>query len=378
MFRHNKKTHLWLERTLQAKTLVLIALNILGVSGTLACKGDKGSGTGVSSFASVSKDVTIQGAGATFQYPLMSKWTQEYNRQNPNVRINYQSVGSGAGIRQLIAGTVHFGSSDAPMTDEQLKEAKMPVLHIPVTLGAVAVIVNLKEIGDRSLRLDGTILADIFLGKITKWNDPKIAQINPEVPLPDKAIAVVHRSDGSGTTFIFADFLAKSSEEWRTKVGVSTSLNWPVGLGAKGNEGVSGQVLQMPYSIGYVELTYALQNKLNVAHIKNPSGEYVPPSLETVEKAATIATSLPEDLRVFITNADAPMAYPISSFSWVIVYRDQKDCAIATALARFLWWAVHDGQQFSAPLHYAPLPKEMVERCEQKIRQITCEGKPVL
>lgn len=321
--------------------------------------------------------VTLTGAGATFQYPLQSKWAAEYASRDPGVRINYQSIGSGGGIRQVLANTVHFGATDGPMTDQQLAEAGAPILHVPVTLGAVAVAVNLPEVAG-SLRLPAGTLADIFLGRVTRWNDPALAAANPGIGLPDKAIAVVHRSDGSGTTYIFVDFLAKVSPEWKQKVGVATSVAWPVGLGAKGNEGVTGLVKQTPGALGYVELTYALQNDLPVAAIENPSGEFVAPSIEAVTvAAASVAENLPEDLRVSITAAAGAGAYPISGFSWVVVRRDLADCKVAIPLARYLWWAVHEGQAFSAPLHYAPLPAEVVARCEAKLRSLTCEGKPV-
>lgn len=328
--------------------------------------------------AEPAKSVNLTGAGATFQFPLMSKWAAEYAKALPNVRINYQSIGSGGGIRQITARTVQFGATDGPMTDTQLAEARDPILHVPVTLGAVAVAVHLPEV-TRTLDLSGPVLADIFLGRITKWNDPAIAATNPDVALPDRPITVVHRSDGSGTTFIFVDFLAGVSPEWKERVGVATSVNWPAGLGGKGNEGVAGSVKQTPGAIGYVELTYALQNGIPTARVKNPAGEFVAPSVDAVTKAAAGASAnLPEDLRVSITNAPGAGAYPISGFSWVLVYREQQDCDMASALARFLWWGVHEGQAYSTPLHYAPLPAGVVARCEAKLRSITCGGKPAL
>ncbi len=320
----------------------------------------------------------LTGAGATFQYPLQSKWSSEYGKAHPEVRVNYQSIGSGGGIRQITARTVQFGATDGPMTDAQLAEAKDPILHVPVTLGAVAVAVNLPEV-TRTLDLTGPVVADIFLGKITNWSDRAIAATNPGVVLPDRAIAVAHRSDGSGTTFIFVDYLAKVSTEWKDKVGVATSVNWPVGLGAKGNEGVAGTIKQTPGAIGYVELTYALQNGIPTARIKNPAGEFVAPSVDAVTKAAAgAAANLPDDLRVSITNAPGAGAYPISGFSWVLVYRAQQECDVASALLKYLWWGVHEGQAFSAPLHYAPLPAGVVSRCEAKLKSVTCNGAPVL
>lgn len=322
--------------------------------------------------------VTLTGAGATFQYPLQSKWAAEYAAREPGVRVNYQSIGSGGGIRQVIADTVHFGATDGPMTDEQLREAGVPILHIPVTLGAVAVAYNLPEV-TTSLRLPARTLVDIFFGRVTRWNDKAIADANPGVGLPEREIAVVHRSDGSGTTYIFVDFLAKVSAEWKEKVGVATSVSWPVGIGAKGNEGVTGLVKQTPGAIGYVELTYALQNRIPVAAIENTQGEFVIPDIESVTAAAaTVADRLPDDLRVSITNAAGSGAYPISGFSWVVVRRDLADCKVAVPLARYLWWAVHEGQAYGPPLHYAPLPPSVVERCEAKLRTLTCEGRLVL
>jgi phosphate transport system substrate-binding protein len=320
----------------------------------------------------------VTGAGATFQFPLQSKWSSEYGKANPGVRVNYQSIGSGGGIRQITARTVQFGATDGPMTDAQLAEAKDPILHVPVTLGAVAVAVNLPEVTS-ALNLTGPVVADIFLGKITKWNDPAIAATNKGLVLPDRAITVAHRSDGSGTTFIFVDYLAKVSPEWKDKVGVATSVNWPAGLGAKGNEGVAGTVKQTPGSIGYVELTYALQNGIPTARMQNPTGEFVAPSVDAVTKAAAAASAnLPEDLRVSITNAPGAGAYPIAGFSWVLVYRDQSDCTVASALLKYLWWGVHAGQAFATPLHYAPLPAGVVSRCEAKLKSVTCNGAPVL
>ena len=353
------------------KTLGLTTVACLSLA--LACKGGEPGQP-----AEPAQDVTLTGAGATFQFPLMSRWAAEYAKKNPGVRVNYQSIGSGGGIRQLIAQTVHFGSTDGPMTDAQLAEAGSPVLHVPVTLGAVAVAVNLPEVPG-SLKFTGEVLADIFLGKITKWNDRAIADANPDAKLPDRPIAIVHRSDGSGTTYIFVDFLSKVSPEWKDKVGVATSVNWPVGLGAKGNEGVTGQVKQTPGAIGYVELTYALQNGIPAAAVRNPAGAFVVPSVDAVGAAAAAAAqTMPADLRVSITNAAGADAYPISGFSWVVIRQQQSDCTIATPLVRFLWWGVHDGQQFATPLHYAPLPAEVVKLDEAKLKSVTCNGKPVL
>lgn len=351
---------------------------VLGMLALFACKGTPTEPVrpGAPAATETGGTITLNGAGATFQYPLMTKWASEYGRTNPGVRVNYQSIGSGGGIRQLIAGTVHFGATDGPMTDAQLAEAKDPVLHVPVTLGAVAVVTNLPEV-TAPLHLSGELLAAIFLGNVTRWDDPAIAAANPDVSLPSTPITVVRRSDGSGTTYIFVDFLAKVSPEWKDRVGVATSVNWPVGLGAKGNEGVAGQVKQTPGSIGYVELTYALQNGLPTARVRNPAGEFVAPSVASVTAAGASAT-MPDDLRVSITNAEGPGAYPISGFSWVVLRRPQTDCKVAVPMVRYLSWAVHDGQAFAPPLHYAPLPEAIVARCDAKLASVTCEGRPAL
>lgn len=365
--------------TIHGARFLIVAGVLAAVVAVAACgKTEAPGGAPAAAAKAPEADVSLTGAGATFQFPLMSKWSAEYNRLNPHVKLNYQSIGSGGGIRQVTARTVHFGSTDGPMTEAQMAEAKDPILHVPVTLGAVAVAVNLPGV-TKALDLTGPVLADIFLGKVAKWNDPAIAATNPGVALPDQAITVVHRSDGSGTTYIFVDFLSKVSAEWKDKVGVATSVNWPAGLGGKGNEGVAGTVKQTPGAIGYIELTYALQNGIATARVQNPAGEFVAPSVDAVTKAAAGASAnLPEDLRVSITNASGAGAYPVSGFSWVLVYRDQADCAIAKPLANFLWWAVHEGQSFGPALHYAPLPAEVVARCEAKLKSVTCGGKPVL
>ena len=322
----------------------------------------------------------LNGAGATFPYVIYSKWFDEY-KQNTGIQINYQSIGSGGGIKQMIEGTVDFGATDGPMKDEQLAEAKTKqgteVLHIPTVMGAVVATYNVSEIGS-DLKLTSEILADIFLGKITKWNDAKIAEINKGKNLPDKGIVVVHRSDGSGTTFIFVDYLSKVSEEWKSKVGAGTSVNWPIGLGGKGNEGVAGQVKQIEGSIGYVELAYAVKNNLPYASMKNKDGYFVKPSLESVTAAAMgEAKEMPEDLRVSITNAAGKDSYPISGFTWLLIYKDQKDEAKAKALVGFLKWAYKDGEKYAAGLYYSPLPKEVIKLCEKKIASITFQGKPI-
>ncbi|HEV8472599.1 MAG TPA: phosphate ABC transporter substrate-binding protein PstS [Methylomirabilota bacterium] len=319
----------------------------------------------------------INGAGATFPYPIYSKWFDEYVKVDPEVRFNYQSIGSGGGIKQISSRTVDFGASDGPMTDEQLKQAPAPLIHIPTVLGAVAATYNLP--GAPTLKFTHDVVADIFLGKVTKWNDPRIAATNAGITLPDQPILVVHRSDGSGTTYIWVDYLSKVSPEWQKKVGKGTSVNWPVGLGGKGNEGVAGQVKNTPGALGYVELAYAVKNKLPVAAIKNAAGKFVEPTIaSTTAAAAGAAKSMPDDFRVSLTNAAGDDAYPIASFTWLLVYKDQPNEVKGRALVKFLWWMSHEGQKYAADLLYAPLPQEVVKQIEGKVRQITYQGKPVM
>jgi phosphate transport system substrate-binding protein len=303
----------------------------------------------------------IDGAGATFPYPIYSKWFSEYNKLHPDVQINYQSIGSGGGIRQLTNQTVFFGASDGPMTNEQLGAAPGKVLHLPTVLGGVVPVYNLPGVS-AELKFSGATLADIFLGKITKWNDKAIADENPGVNLPGTDIAVAHRSDGSGTTYIFCDYLAKVSPEWKSKVGVATSVNWPTGVGGKGNEGVSGVVSQTPGAIGYVELIYALQNKIAYGSVKNYDGVFLKASLESVTAAAAAAEGkMPPDFRVSITNAPGKNAYPISSFTWILLYESPKDKAKSQIMVDFMKWALTDGQKYCAELGYAPLPASVVK-----------------
>ncbi len=319
----------------------------------------------------------MNGAGATFPYPIYSKWFDEYAKIDRSARFNYQSIGSGGGIRQIAERTVDFGATDGPMTDEQLKKAPGELLHIPTVLGAVVVTYNLP--GNPKLRFTPDVLADIFLGKITKWNDPKIAAANPGFSLPNQPIIVVHRSDGSGTTYIWVDYLSKVSDEWKTKVGRGTSVNWPVGLGGKGNEGVAGQVKNTPGTLGYVELAYAITNKLPVSSIRNQAGKFVAPSIESTSAAAAgAARDMPPDFRVSLTNAPGEDAYPAASFTWLLVYKEQRDEAKGKALVKFLEWAIHDGQKYAPALLYAPLPPQVVKMVEAKIQQITFQGKPLL
>jgi phosphate transport system substrate-binding protein len=283
-----------------------------------------------------SPTIQINGAGATFPYPIYSKWFSEYNKLHPNVRINYQSIGSGGGIRQLLNQTVFFGATDGPMTDEQLKSAPGAILHLPTVLGAVVPVYNIPGVTDE-LKFTGPLLADMYLGKVKKWNDPAIAKLNPGVKLPVTDITVVHRSDGSGTTYIFMDYLSKISPEFKTTVGVNTSVNWPVGVGGKGNEGVSGLVSQTPGSIGYVELIYALQTKIPFGAVQNAAGEFVKASVDSVTKAAAAAAAnMPADFRVSITNAEGAGSYPISSFTWILLYENPTDKAAAKATVDFM------------------------------------------
>jgi phosphate transport system substrate-binding protein len=303
----------------------------------------------------------ISGAGATFPDPIYSKWFSEYNKLHPNVQINYQSIGSGGGIKQLSSQTVFFGATDGPMTKDQLLAAPGSILHLPTVLGAVVPVYNIPGM-TAELKFTGPVLADIFLGKITKWNDPAIAKLNAGVRLPDADIVVVHRSDGSGTTYIYADYLSKVSPEWKKRVGVSTALNWPVGLGGKGNEGVSGLVKQTPGSIGYVELIYALQNSIAYGSVQNMSGKFLRATIDGVTAAAAAAASaMPADFRVSITNAPGDAAYPISSFTWMIFYENPKDKTSAKTMVEFMKWALTDGQKFTKDLGYAPLPDTVVK-----------------
>jgi phosphate transport system substrate-binding protein len=305
--------------------------------------------------------VQIDGAGATFPYPIYSKWFSEYGKLHPDVRINYQSIGSGGGIRQLSNLTVFFGASDGPMTDEQLKAAPGAILHFPSVLGGVVPVYNIPGVS-AELKFSGSVLADIILGKITKWNDPAIAKDNPGVALPGTDITVVHRSDGSGTTYIFVDYLSKISPDFKTTVGVATSVKWPTGVGGKGNEGVSALVQQTPGSFGYVELIYAIQNKISYSTVKNADGNFVKASLASVtEAAASTERKMPADFRVSITNAPGKTAYPISSFTWLLFFEDAKDKPKSKTMVDFMKWALVEGQKYCAELGYAPLPASVVK-----------------
>ena len=331
------------------------------------------------SFAALSAGIAradtllINGAGATFPFPLYSKWFSEYKKLHNDQSFNYQSIGSGGGIKQITEKTVDFGASDAPMSDDDLKKAP-GIVHVPTVLGAVAVVYNGVPAG---VKLSAEVVADIFQGKIARWSDPKLAALNAGVKLPDLAITVAHRSDGSGTTAVFTDYLAKVSPSWKSAVGAGKSVKWPVGLGGKGNEGVTGTVKSTPGAIGYVELAYAKQNKLNMAAIKNADGNFVIPSIESTSDAAA-AVVMPADFRVSITNATGKNAYPISSFTYILVYKEQTDAAKGKAVVSFLWWATHDGQKLAGPLDYAPLPKPVVAKVAETLKTITAGGKSVI
>ena len=316
---------------------------------------------------------TLNGAGATFPYPMYSKWFSDYNKLHPDIQFNYQSIGSGGGIRQVIAGTVDFGASDGPMTDEQISQAqsqrKTKILHVPTVLGAVVPAYNIKGVTGE-IKFTPEALAGIFLGKITSWNDPAITGPNPGVKFPGDPIVVIHRSDGSGTTFIFTDYLSKVSSDWQSTVSKGTSVKWPVGLGGKGNEGVAGMIRQMQGSIGYIELIYAVQNNIPYGVVKNASGTFVKASLDSVTAAAASAKSMPPDFRVSITNAPGQDAYPISSFTWLLIPEQSKDAAKGKMIADFLNWMVDDGQKETAQLTYAPLPDNVAQKVKAAIKQV--------
>lgn len=324
------------------------------------------------------QDNTLLGAGSTFVYPLFSKIFSEYGKTN-DVKVNYQSIGSGGGILQLTNKTVDFGGSDAPLNAEQAKKIGVPVLHIPMASGATVVTYNLPGVAG-GLKLTGKDLADIYLGKVTKWNSPEIAAANKGVKLPDMGIVVVHRSDGSGTSFIFTDFLTKVNPEWASKVGKATAVNWPAGLGGKGSEGVASLVKQTPGAIGYVELAYAIQNHMPFADIQNKSGKFIAPTLATTTAASNV--ELPANAEVSLTNTNNPKGYPISSFTWALIYKEQKyggrSDARAKTLVKLMWYNIHQGQHFCEPLNYAPLSKSAVKVAEKLLKSATYGGKAIL
>jgi phosphate transport system substrate-binding protein len=312
---------------------------------------------------------TLNGAGATFPYPMYSKWFSEYNKIHSDVQINYQSIGSGGGIRQVLAGTVDFGASDGPMSDDQLAQSKVKILHIPTVLGSVVPAYNVPGVSGE-IKFTPEALAGIFLGKISSWNDPAITKANPGVNFPGQTIVVVHRSDGSGTTFIFTDYLSKISGEWRDTVGKGTSVKWPVGLGGKGNEGVAGTVRITPGAMGYIELIYAVQNNIAYGSVRNPAGSFVKASLDSTTAAAASMKSMPADFRVSITNAPGKDAYPISSFTWLLIPAQSKDAARGKIIGDFLNWMVDEGQKMTAQLTYAPLPAPVAEKVRAAIKQV--------
>jgi phosphate transport system substrate-binding protein len=334
-----------------------------------AASGALGPVAGIAIARAATASKLINGAGATFPYPIYSKWFSEYNKQNQSIEINYQSIGSGGGIKQLIARTVDFGASDAPMSDDELKSAPAPIAHIPTVLGAVAITYNVPGI-KQALRLSSGVLADIFLGKVAKWNDPRIAELNKGVALPAQDIVVIARADSSGTTFVFTDYLAKVSADWKAKVGAGKAVKWPTGMSAKGNEGVTGQLKNTPGSIGYVELVYAASEKLPLAELRNKSGQFVAPSVKSTSEAALGALkSMPEDYRVSIVDADGKGSYPISSFTYLLVYKSMPSEKGAD-FVKFLEWAMADGQKMAAGLNYAPLPPALVAKVKATIKQI--------
>lgn len=311
----------------------------------------------------------LNGAGATFPNPIYSKWFYSYHQQHPDIEINYQAIGSGGGIRQVTAGTVDFGATDGPMSDQQLKDAKFKILHLPTVLGSVVPAYNIPGFSGE-LKFTPDVLAGIYLGKITSWNDPAIAKVNPGVSLPNQAIVVVHRSDGSGTTYIWTDYLSKVSPDWNSQVGKGTSVKWPVGLGAKGNEGVAGMVRQMEGAFGYVELIYALQNNIAFGPVKNAAGNFVKASLESTTAAAASANDMPADFRVSITNAAGQDSYPISSFTWLLVPADWKDKTKQKVFVDFLNWMLDQGQTMTSELNYAPLPDSVKAKEREAVKTI--------
>ena len=353
------------------------AKRLLAAAGTLAilaaCAPDNAGNQGNTAGGNAgTSGVALTGAGATFPYPIYSKWFNDYAAKT-GIKINYQSIGSGGGVRQIIEQTVDFGASDSPMSDEELGRAKGgPIMHIPTVLGADVVTYNVPEIGP-ALKLSGDVVADIFLGKVRKWNDTRIATLNPGTRLPASDILVVHRSDGSGTTFIFTDYLSAVSPEWRSKVGKGKEVQWPTGIGAKGNEGVAAQVKQTPGSIAYVELAYAKQNNLPYASIRNAAGQFVAPTMESIQAAAEgAAPNIPpdSDYRISIVNAPGAGSYPIASFTWLLVYRNPQDTAKARLLTDFLRWALTDGSAAARALDYAPLPPAMADRLKVRLDSI--------
>lgn len=353
---------------------VCLALSSCGGSGG----GKNGSDSSAAAAGGATNNATLLGAGSTFVYPLFSKMFADYGQTN-SVKVNYQSIGSGGGILQLTNKTVDFGASDAPLNEEQTKKIGAPVLHIPMASGADVLSYNLPGINE-SLKMTPGLIADIFLGKIKNWKDPKIAAVNPGVKLPDMALEVVHRSDGSGTTYIWTDYLSKVSPEWSGKVGKASAVNWPTGIGAKGNEGVAGIIKQTPGAVGYIELAYAIQNKMAVAQVQNSSGKYITPNLSSITAASNI--TLPQDAKVSLTNTSSADGYPISSFTWALIFQEQnyggRSAERAKALLNLLWWNIHTGQKECEPLNYAKLSASAVGVAEKILKSATYDGKPIL
>lgn len=349
---------------------------LIAVAIGIGCSGQK-LGTENAGSADTGSTMRLQGVGATFPKPIYEKWVSEFGKAYPNYLIDYTANGSGAGQKAVLAGTADFGASDDPMSDEDLKSAKGEIIHIPTVLGAVVLTYNLADIKE-PLKLPGQTIAEIYLGTIKKWNDPKIKADNPNAALPDADILPVYRADSSGTSAVFTDFLSKTVPEWKEKVGTNKQPSWVtgVGVGAKGNDGVMGQVKQTPNSIGYVELTFAKANNLPTVLVKNKTGRFVGASLDSVSAAAASSVgSMPDDLRVQITNADGEGAYPIASYTYILVYKDQADARKGKAIADFLWWAIHDGEKFAKDLHYASLPADVVNKVEVKINSLSSGGK---
>lgn len=347
-------------------------------AGLAGCSGEK-VGNPTTAGDTSGAAMRLQGSGSTFVKPIMDKWTSEYGKANPNIKADYQSTGSGAGIKAIQSSTVDFGATDAAMSDDEMKQSTAEIIHVPVILGAVVVTYNVEGVKE-PLRLSPEVIAEIFLGKIKKWNDPKVKADNPNAALPDNDITPVYRSDGSGTSDVFTDFLSKLSPEWKEKVGRTKNPQLPqgVGMGAKGNEGVMGQVRQTPNTIGYVELTFAKANNLPTALIKNSTGAFIEPNPDTVTAAAAgMLANAPGDLRMQLTNAAGADAYPIAGMVYALIYKDQKDTAKGKALVDLLWWATHEGQAFAKDLHYSPLPADLVKRVEEKLKSVMAAGKPV-
>jgi phosphate transport system substrate-binding protein len=353
----------------------VLAMSIAVVGCQSSQSSSAGGEAGVTSPQGTGGTVSLNGAGSTFVYPLMSRWSSEYQKVNPNVQVNYQSIGSGGGIRQLIAHTVQFGATDAPLTDDQLKEAGSPIVHVPLVMGAVVPTYNLAAL-PHAIHFTPEALAGIFLGAVKTWNDPVLVSANGDLKLPAMPIVVVHRSDGSGTTYVWTDYLSKVSPEWKSKVGNSTSVNWPTGLGGRGNEGVAGTVKQTPGAIGYVELTYAIQNKMPTGQVRNRAGNFVEPTIDAVTAAAAAAlATIPADLRYSITNAPGDKAWPISGTVWAVLYKDMPSGRDRSGVVSFLRWAIHDGQKFCAQLDYAALPPELAERSDAQLNLVEAAGK---